>query len=529
MRRITLLLCLIFLTVSYAQDPNIIGGQNTIIDNHPWQVSLRTITQGHICGGSIVDDDWILTAAHCVLNANPANLTIAAGITERTDNTTGQYRQVVEIIIHPNYNPNTLNNDLALLRLSQPLNFDARVKPIALTSNSALTNPGISALLTGWGLTANSGNPSLILQELEMPIISNSQANDINTGSTVVNSNMIALYQPGSAAAPGDSGGPLSVLSNGQRFLIGCSSWGESPKDQKPTIYTKITNYYSWILPYLTPPTILGDNCTCYNVNTTFTAQNVPAGATVSWGKSNNIAIVSQSTTSFTVRASSSATRAWGWVELVVNGVPYRKDIWVGNPDVPASLSGPSTVLTGALVTYNSGLANGASSYEWRLPYPYTTVTTFNYSSANWQLQAPGNTTSARAFTGLGGVSGLVQVMGKNKCGLGGARTMSVSHGSGGGGGIPKPAPQNDETVEETTLHHLPNPVIKSFYTGSIKTILGNNFRLSLYDTTGKMVLSREGLKGEETIDVSKLQNGLYILKASNGQQEVTKKLMVKN
>lgn len=188
---------------------------------------------------------------------------------------------------------------------------------------------------------------------------------------------------------------------------------------------------------------------------------NVPAGTTVNWGISNTSAasITSQSGGNVTI----SATIGYrGDIILTSNissdcgNVPLTKPIRVGQPDSPSSISGPSIVNTGAIVNYVAGSSNGATSYEWRLPYPFTIRTPLDYMSQDWQLEGPGNTGNARAVTGYTKKSGYVQVMGKNACGTGGAKLLYVQHATsgGGGGGIPRIDP-NDDVVEVTIY---PNP-----------------------------------------------------------------------
>lgn len=142
----------------------VVGGANTHISVVPWQVLLE-INGNDDCGGTIIAPNWILTACHCLENPNgpilyqPSQIKVHAGVTRRSQKNLGQLRNVVQIIRHPNWNRNTLANDIALLRLSSPLTINNNVQSIRYaTANDAVqgfTNPGVNARISGWGSLAN--------------------------------------------------------------------------------------------------------------------------------------------------------------------------------------------------------------------------------------------------------------------------------------------------------------------------------------------------------------------------------------
>src|SRR5690606_17685833 len=104
-----------------AAEGEIVGGYDTYITHHPWQVSIL-YSGSHICGGSILSDTWVLTAAHCTVGVSAASLQVAAGVSYRSQiGVSGQLVDVAEIVRHPDYVSAVSGNDVALLRLDTPL------------------------------------------------------------------------------------------------------------------------------------------------------------------------------------------------------------------------------------------------------------------------------------------------------------------------------------------------------------------------------------------------------------------------
>ncbi len=243
---------------------NIYGGQPVDISEAPYQVSLENQFGSHFCGGSIINCEWVVTAAHCV-SSNPSGVVVHAGATDQTNNNLGQRIAVDQIIVHPNYI--TLHNDVALLHLATPLEFNDNVQPItyATPQNTALADiaPGTTAFITGWG-DSGSGCCSGVLLGASLPVIGNQDAGTLMTSSgnncppwwsPPLDNSMIAFYQQGIAAGPGDSGGPAVITkTDGTRVLVGASSWGGCPRDFFPTMYANIRELSSFIDANVPPP-----------------------------------------------------------------------------------------------------------------------------------------------------------------------------------------------------------------------------------------------------------------------------------
>lgn len=219
-----------------------------------------------------------------------------------------------------------------------------------------------------------------------------------------------------------------------------------------------------------------------------------------------------------------------------------------GKPEgFPATttINGPSIVLTGALTQYsiNAPLPIGANSYEWWLPHPFDNVTTFDYNGQRWQKYANQNGDAIQVFTGLGKINGLVQVMAKNECGCGGAKTLSVSHqnrstGGSSGGGIVKPGggaiprlANSNEFLEYTNINIFPNPI-----TEVLNVKLLNEFdnlskvedvNIDIIDLQGKKVRSITEKSNKFSINVNDLSKGIYLLKINIKDKTDTQKIVI--
>ena len=206
--------------------PMIVGG--TEVDpacpdcKYPFMVSVQWTGNwgGHYCGGSLVREDWVVTAAHCMTGESTSGTVVKIGLHNVNGTTGSETRYIDEIIIHPNYNSNSLNNDYALLHLTQPSSFE----PIQLVTDDSHDEEPVMSTVMGWGATSSGGWSSNTLLEVDVPI-------DDSCGSigNQVTNNMICAGDSngGEDSCQGDSGGPLIMTnSDGEYELIGIVSWG---------------------------------------------------------------------------------------------------------------------------------------------------------------------------------------------------------------------------------------------------------------------------------------------------------------
>ncbi|XP_068980998.1 transmembrane protease serine 9-like [Bombus flavifrons] len=238
-------------------DSRIVGGHEATPGQYPWQVSLQwgwLFGYSHFCGGAILNNQWIVTAGHCVL-AVPTygDFIVKAGKHNlKTAESTEQSIQVVKTFVHEKYTGDVAPYDIALLKLASPLKLNNAVKAISLTRSNTASG---KAVLTGWGSTSRTSNPNMPdkLQTAELPIIDlQTCKNSIEklTGPSPLHETNICTgpLTGGFSACNGDSGGPL-ILNGSKPELIGIVSWGIVPCGTvgAASVYTKVYSFVSWI------------------------------------------------------------------------------------------------------------------------------------------------------------------------------------------------------------------------------------------------------------------------------------------
>ncbi|XP_028416289.1 transmembrane protease serine 3-like [Dendronephthya gigantea] len=224
----------------------IVGGSNALSGQWPWQVSVF-YKGGHWCGGSIIDNEWIVSAAHCFHDdRNTANYKITVG--DHDLRYSSRYEQVVPIerlIIHDDYDPNSQDNDIALLKLETPIKYNSRALPVCLPSSNLPA--GTQCWVTGWGALEEDGHGPAILQQAKVPLVSKQDCGYVY--GSLTSSMLCAGYHTGKIdSCQGDSGGPLVCSVNRRWHLMGAVSWGVGcARKGYYGVYADIVHFKSWI------------------------------------------------------------------------------------------------------------------------------------------------------------------------------------------------------------------------------------------------------------------------------------------
>ncbi|XP_031965936.1 plasma kallikrein isoform X6 [Corvus moneduloides] len=237
-----------------ARTIRIVGGTDSSPGEWPWQVSLhaKLSRQRHLCGGSIISNRWILTAAHCVTSLeNPNIWRVYAGILRQSEiNEDTPFFKVEEIIVHSQYEYAQTGYDIALLKLDKPMNFTDLQLPICLPSKEDTNTFYTDCWVIGWGYRKEKGRVQDILQKAPVPFMSKEECQARYRKRRIGDKVICAGYDEGGRdACKGDSGGPLSCRHEEVWYLVGITSWGEGcARPRQPGVYTKVAEYSDWIL-----------------------------------------------------------------------------------------------------------------------------------------------------------------------------------------------------------------------------------------------------------------------------------------
>ncbi|CAH2238016.1 jg10339 [Pararge aegeria aegeria] len=238
----------------------IVGGKNARFGEWPWQVLVRESTwlglfTKNKCGGVLITNRYVTTAAHCQPGFL-ASLVAVFGendISSDVESRRPVSKNVRRVIVHRQYDAATFENDLALLELDTPVQFDAHIVPICMPPDDG-DYTGRFATVTGWGRLKYGGGVPSVLQEVQVPVIENSACQEMfhtaGHGKKILNSFICAGYANGQKdSCEGDSGGPLVLQRDDGRWqLVGTVSHGiKCAAPYLPGVYMRTTYYKPWL------------------------------------------------------------------------------------------------------------------------------------------------------------------------------------------------------------------------------------------------------------------------------------------
>merc|ERR1712117_278502 len=211
-----------------------------------------------MCGGTIVNKKFVITAAHCY-NSMFTDLRVIVGEHNLCDgvNEGGKVVKVKKITLHPDYNSRTVDNDIALLELAEDLTFTDKIKPACLPSSEAKDYSGSASTISGWGGTIGYGRneqqpqqpKQCTLKQTIVKLISSSDPMCSKLPGLATSSKIkLCAFAKDTDTCQGDSGGPLTVPENGKYTLVGVVSYGSGcASSSTPGVYVRVQGFLPWI------------------------------------------------------------------------------------------------------------------------------------------------------------------------------------------------------------------------------------------------------------------------------------------
>ncbi len=232
----------------------IVGGTPANVTRYPYyayvgftHVGLQQYSQ---CGGTLIHEDIVLTAAHCYPGPSATNQGASFVYVSYTNKkaVSGYYPALISSIVpHPLFNAQTYQNDLLIIKLNKRL---TQVTPVQLNSDSSVPADGTVETLIGFGTTSEGAQTSSVLRKVKLRAVSFKNCALAYGGSQIVNSLMTCSYFDGKDACQGDSGGPLLITEDtaASDLQVGIISFGHGCAQANiPGVNTRVSTYYAWI------------------------------------------------------------------------------------------------------------------------------------------------------------------------------------------------------------------------------------------------------------------------------------------
>jgi len=233
-----------------AEAGKIVGGEEATPHSYPWMAALF-VDDKWFCGGTLISDEWVLTAAHCAKDASEMVVMLGAHNVREASEEGRLELTTRDFFTHPSYSTITLHNDLALVHLPEKVTFTANIKPVCLPAHSEAGTAWANeqAVASGWGKPTDSATSiSPVLRHVDVETITNLWC--ALEFPTIINKNIICISGAnGKSTCNGDSGGPLYLVNDGKHKQIGITSFGSSLGCEIGfhAGFTRPASYLEWI------------------------------------------------------------------------------------------------------------------------------------------------------------------------------------------------------------------------------------------------------------------------------------------
>lgn len=231
----------------------VIGGTDVVKGEFPSQVylSVKVGADGTMCAGSLISNQWIVTAAHCVASVSNVLYEVLGVVGETNLSNIGSTSSLVsfdKVVVHPNYQATHIQNDIALLKLQIPVAMSQTIGTVGLPSGSLM--PALAAMdltAVGWGNTQWWGSEAVTLKKVGVEVAVQSECERLFGSAFFNQDQQLCAYNYGKGVCDGDSGGPLFATLNGARTLVGVTSYAWKNCGYYPDTYSRLDSHREWI------------------------------------------------------------------------------------------------------------------------------------------------------------------------------------------------------------------------------------------------------------------------------------------